>query len=149
MPRIVSPIAIALAAAALFGAAQPVTSATDPAFGYWRTANGNAIVEIASCTSGACGEMVWIDRPVDDAGAPRRDSEGRPLCGLQLVSGLKRAGEGVWEEGEIVDPRNGRVYAAEISVVENDKLNVRGYVLSSVFGASQIWTRAQGDRGGC
>ncbi|MEL6768967.1 MAG: DUF2147 domain-containing protein [Pseudomonadota bacterium] len=150
MPRTASHIAAAAVfALAALGLAAPVTSATDPAFGYWRTESGNAIVEIAACETGACGEMVWLDKPVDESGALKRDADGRPLCGLELVSGLKRAGHGVWEEGEILDPRSGQRYAAEIAVIASDKLNVRGYVLSSLFGASQVWTRAMGDQGGC
>ncbi|MEO0428932.1 MAG: DUF2147 domain-containing protein [Pseudomonadota bacterium] len=149
MLRFASQIAAVVFVLAALGGANPVTSATDPAFGFWRTERGNAIVEIAACESGACGEMVWIDKPVDETGALKRDAEGRPLCGLQLVSGLKKAALGVWEEGEILDPRSGQRYGAEISVIDADKLNVRGYLLTSIFGASQVWTRASGDQGGC
>ncbi|MEM6679713.1 MAG: DUF2147 domain-containing protein [Pseudomonadota bacterium] len=141
----VAPLVFLIAAAS----AAPVTGAGDPAFGYWQTANGGAIVEIAACAEGACGDMVWMRQPTDEAGAPRLDSDGRPLCGLTLVSGLKQTGTGQWERGEIVDPRSGTVYSAEVSVLDPEHLEVRGYVLSTLFGKSQIWTRTTSDRGGC
>ncbi|MEM6943558.1 MAG: DUF2147 domain-containing protein, partial [Pseudomonadota bacterium] len=133
---------IAIATAVFFAIAagtDPVGGTTDPAFGFWQTANGGAIIEIAACEEGACGQMVWMSRPNEDDGSPRRDAEGRPLCGLTLVSGLKRAGAGVWQEGEIVDPRSGQRYSAEIAVLDEAHLEVRGYLLTSLFGSSQVW----------
>ena len=135
----------------LAGVALPLAGqgSVDPVFGYWETQNRRAIVEIAPCGAEACGRLVWIAEPVDDRGAVKRDADGRPLCGIGLVSGLRRAEPGRWEDGEIYNPRDGRTYSARVEARDTRRLEVRGYAGIQLFGKSQIWTRAAGDRGGC
>ena len=102
-------------ALALFAA--PVDSSTDPAFGYWETAEGKAIVEIGPCDGKACGRMVWLQRAHDEAGAPRRDADGRPLCGLALMTGLQRAGDGRWKDGDSVLPSRSIACCSDFTIV--------------------------------
>ena len=141
-----------VAMAAIAGSlALPFTGhgSVDPVFGYWQTANGRAIVEIAPCGAEACGRMVWLSNPVDDAGAPKRDVSGRPLCGIALVSGLEREAPGRWEDGEIYNPKSGQTFGAQIESLDVNSLEVRGYAAVPLLGKSQVWKRASGDRGGC
>lgn len=64
----------------------------------------------------------------------------KPIQGLQIVWGLKDKGNGVWEGGQILDPKNGKVYRAKMTL-EGNKLYVRGYVGISVLGRTQVWVR--------
>lgn len=139
-------LAAALGVALLSGGA---AASTDRVIGYWETQNRGAIVEFGPCGTHVCGRMVWLREPRDATGAPKRDAEGRPLCGISLVTGLERARSGRWEDGKIYDPRSGKHYSAEVEVTEEGTLRVRGYALARAFGRSQIWQRAGGDRGGC
>ena len=44
--------------------------------------------------------------------------------------------------GEILDPKNGKVYKSKLSLHEGGrKLEVRGYVGVPMFGRSQVWLR--------
>jgi uncharacterized protein (DUF2147 family) len=130
---------------------------SDPAHGLWLTENEKAIVEVAPCGAGeTCGRLVWVEDPVDETGAPRRDAantdrarRARPICGLELVGGLHRAGEGAWEQGWLYNPRDGGTYSAELRALSSDQLEVRGYLGVSLLGQSQVWTRVGDDRGGC
>ena len=71
----------------------------------------------------------------------RRD---KPVLGMEIISGLRRSDETVYTGGEILDPDEGDTYRLKITVLEQGaKLDVRGYLGISLFGRSQIWTRAK------
>jgi uncharacterized protein (DUF2147 family) len=139
--------------AALAGSA---AAATDPVFGRWLVEDGEAVVEIVPCGAEACGRLVWLKDRWDADGRPKRDANNpdpaarrRPLCGLPLISGLQRARDGAWEDGEIYSARDGRTYGVEIRPRGDGRLHVRGYLGISLLGGSQIWAREGGRRGSC
>lgn len=107
----------------------------DPAFGHWLTANERAIVRIAPCDGEACGTIVWTR------------GQGRN-CGTRILGELTREAPGRWTGGYVLDPRKGSRYGAELSA-EGARLTLRGYLGLPLLGRSQVWTRVEGDRGGC
>ena len=129
---------------------------TDPAHGYWLTENGKAIIQFAPCGAKVCGRMVWVANPTDASGQPKLDVKNdapemrdRPLCGLQLLGDLSPDKAGAWEDGWIYSPKDGSTYSAKIETLSETELEVRGYLGISLLGGSQVWTRVDGDRGGC
>ncbi|MEM7742086.1 MAG: DUF2147 domain-containing protein [Pseudomonadota bacterium] len=128
----------------------------DPAFGYWLTANGKAIVHVAPCGGTTCGKMVWVANGYDQSGAQKLDLQNkdsaqrtRPICGLDLIGGLAKDAPGDWTDGWIYNPRDGSTYSVAVESISTDELKVRGYLGIKVLGSSQVWTRVSGDRGGC
>lgn len=71
------------------------------------------------------------------------DRKGKPMVGLELIRGAKKAeGKDVWEDGKILDPENGRNYSLKLTPVEGGKkLEVRGSI--GPFGRTQTWIRVQ------
>ena len=69
------------------------------------------------------------------------DRKNQPVVGLEIIRGAKKAsGKNVWEEGEILDPENGRTYALRLTPIENGaKLEVRGSF--GPIGRTQTWVR--------
>ncbi len=144
------------AAALSFLASGATAAADDPAFGLWLVESGDAIIRIGPCGDRACGEIAWLRRPSDADGALLRDVRNpdpalrdRPLCGLPLLSGFRREAHGAWRDGEIYNGRNGKTYSAQFTFQDDGTLKLRGYVGLPILGASQVWTRAGDDRGGC
>lgn len=136
--------------------ADAASAATDPVFGRWVVEDGKAVIEIEPCGDAACGRLVWLKSPWEANGSPKSDAENpdpkmrrRPLCGLRLVTGLERADDGTWEDGEIYSTRDGRTYGIEIAPDGEDRLAVRGYVGISLLGKTQTWTRDSIRRGNC
>lgn len=66
--------------------------------------------------------------------------KNKPIQGLQFIWGLKDKGHGVWDGGQVLDPKNGKIYRAKITQ-EGNKLYVRGYVGISALGRTQVWVK--------
>lgn len=70
------------------------------------------------------------------------DKNGKSLIGMDIIWNMGSVGE-EWEGGQIVDPKNGKIYSCSISLEGSDKLKVRGYIGVSLLGRTQIWNRAK------
>ena len=69
------------------------------------------------------------------------EEHGAPVLGLALIKGMRRNGL-AYENGTIMDPRDGTVYRALMKLSPDGKqLEVRGFLGISLFGRSQIWNR--------
>ncbi|RMD61309.1 MAG: DUF2147 domain-containing protein [Alphaproteobacteria bacterium] len=143
----------AMAAAIIVLSAVPTHAATaaavDPT-GLWLMDNRKVAIRIDTCESGLCGRIVWLKKPFDKQGRLKRDTRNpdaaarhRPLCGIEVLRGLKPAGDGVWDGGTIYNPRDGRTYAATIRAEGHDVLKVRGYIGLPLFGKTRTLTRVQ------
>lgn len=67
----------------------------------------------------------------------------KSLKGLRIVSGLKNAGGGSYEDGTILDPQSGKTYRLKGQIAEGGKkLELRGFIGVAVLGRNQTWIRA-------
>jgi uncharacterized protein (DUF2147 family) len=103
--------------------------------GDWLTPNGVAKVRIAPCATGLCGTIIALKSPNDATGRPQKDGRSanpalrsRPVVGLEILHGLKVAGEGRWDDGTIYNPGDGTTYRSKITLRTDGGLNVDGCV---------------------
>ena len=69
------------------------------------------------------------------------DLKGQPIEGLRIMWDLQKDGD-TWSGGQILDPKNGKVYKCKIWLEDKGKkLMVRGYIGFSLLGRSQEWIR--------
>jgi uncharacterized protein (DUF2147 family) len=69
------------------------------------------------------------------------DQKDAAMLGLTIIKGMKRTGF-KYEEGSIMDPRDGTVYHAQMEMSpDGQKLFVRGYLGIPLLGQTQTWTR--------
>ncbi len=67
--------------------------------------------------------------------------KNQPIKNLTFIWGLKQNADGSWSGGEILDPKNGKIYNVRM-IQKGKKLYVRGYVGLPILGRTQIWVRA-------
>jgi uncharacterized protein (DUF2147 family) len=70
------------------------------------------------------------------------DRHNHPWIGLQIIRGMKFDYENKYTGGSILDPRDGHVYGAEMTVTpDGQTLVVRGFLGFSLLGRNEYWTR--------
>jgi uncharacterized protein (DUF2147 family) len=139
---------------AMLGAAQ--ATAGGDVTGVWVTGDGTGAIEIAPCGDKRCGQIVWLQKLVDDKGQPRLDDKNpdaskrsRPLCGIQIIDGLQRQSDGAWDAGTVYDPDEGRTASFAARLKSETELEVKGYELVKFLSLTTVWKKAPADLGRC
>ncbi len=68
------------------------------------------------------------------------EDKNKPILGLTIIKGLTKDGS-EYNSGQILDPKNGKLYKCSLSLETKDKLKVRGYIGFSLLGRTQYWYR--------
>jgi uncharacterized protein (DUF2147 family) len=123
----------------------------DRLMGEWLTEGGKAKVKIFRTQSGTyVGKIIWLRDSIETNGGsgPNLDDKNpdealrsKPVKGKFILLNFKYIGNDTWENGTIYDPENGSTYDCVITMVNRNKLEVRGYVGVSMFGRTTTWTR--------
>jgi uncharacterized protein (DUF2147 family) len=149
MPRCAYAL-LAVPLVAVLLATTPTGAQGQTPFGVWLHANQRLRVAIAPCGDRLCGKIIWFKWPNDAQGLPLVDLKNpqpslrkRPLLGMTVLRGLRRAGENRWTDGRIYNPDDGADYRAQMSIQEDGTLRVRAYALLPALGKTFIWTRVR------
>ena len=139
-------IGITLLMAMTFGFVVSAQKA-DAILGQWVNPNGQDHILIYKKGNKYFGKLDWIKFPNDEQGKPKTDKnnsdktlQSRPDLGLELLKDFTFDGDDVWDDGTIYDPKNGKTYSCKMTL-DGNSLRIRGYVLFSIFGRTEVWTR--------
>jgi uncharacterized protein (DUF2147 family) len=119
--------------------------------GIWFNTKKDGKIKIYEKDGKFYGEIVWLLEPLDENdGKPKRDiynpdeaKHSDLIIGLNVLKGLEFDTKNVWDSGKIYDPENGKTYACKMTLVDENHLDVRGFVGFSLLGRTENWTRAK------
>ena len=107
------------------------------------------------CSGGdvLCGRLVWFRLKPGDSNLDLSNSDpklrNRPLCGLVFMTGFKPADPNNWEDGRVYNTDDGNTYHATMRLQPDGTLRLHGYIVVTLIGASEIWTRHTGPVPAC
>jgi Delta7-sterol 5-desaturase len=96
----------------------------------WATPGLGGVVRLSPCANAAllCGRLIWVWDPQDSGGG---------AVGTIILSDFAYV-NGVWREGRVTNPDDGRMYRGTISL-DGDLLRLRG--CAGPFCQNQVWRR--------
>jgi uncharacterized protein (DUF2147 family) len=116
--------------------------------GKWKTIDDEtkkekSVIEIFKKGDKYFGKIISIVDPTkkDSKCTLCTDSrKDQPILGMQIIKNLEQDGD-EFEDGTILDPKNGKIYDCKIWLEDDNTLNVRGYI--SFFFRTQEWIRVE------
>lgn len=121
---------------------------SDKIVGVWEVGSGKARVKITKYGDKFGGKIVWLKEPTYPDGTKKVDKNNPdetkrtiPLLGYNNLLGFSYKGKSEYDGGTIYDPENGSVYNCNISLKDDNTLEVRGYIGVSLFGRTDTWKR--------
>jgi len=139
----------------LLTAASVFAASGDDILGVWNNQEKDARIEIFKCGDKYCGKIISQNEPNYPAGSkegvsgtPKLDHHypdsalrSRPIIGLQIVNDFIYAGDNLWKDGTVYDPKKGKTYSGKMTLVSPTQLNLRSFIGISLIGRTAIWTR--------
>jgi uncharacterized protein (DUF2147 family) len=118
-------------------------------FGKWESKNEktgevDSIIEVYENNGKAYAKIIEIkdeERQSVVCDLCEGDNKDQPILGMNILTGLEKDDD-EWSGGNILDPRNGKVYKCYIKLVKPNKIKLRGYIGISLFGKTAYWYRS-------
>ena len=125
----------------------PVIFSATPA-GRWttiddKTGEKRAVVNLVVKGDTLTGTIVKVFPHAGDKGLCSNcpgEFKDKPIIGLPFMWGVTDKGNGVWENGHILEAQTGKLYHVKLAV-KGDELYVRGYIGIPMLGRTQVWVR--------
>jgi uncharacterized protein (DUF2147 family) len=118
--------------------------------GAWLSADGTGWIKIELSDYGPIGSIAGSPDESGNRKSSDKDDlnpdpalRDRLLLGLTIMDGFTYAGDGKWKSGRIYDPNSGKTYKCRLTLVDENTLELRGYIGFSLLGRTETWTRRE------
>lgn len=113
----------------------------DAIVGSWMSDGWRFRLEIQREDGGYAGYLAeGLENGEQDAANPDPALRQRPLLGGRLFSGLTYK-NGRWRGGKLYNPENGKFYGMNLTLADQDNLNLRAFVGIPALGLTQRWEK--------
>ena len=118
--------------------------------GVWLVESQDAHIKIFKSGNEYVGEIIWMRDPIDsETGKPQLDKNNhepalktRKVMGMRLMKGLTYD-DGEWVDGSIYDANNGKTYSCKVTSINENTIELTGYVGFTWLGRTDSWTRVR------
>ena len=129
---------------AVFAIAIPASAKAASPEGLWLVEDHTGRIKIQKCGSQMWGMIAWQKTPKNDTENPNPAAHSKPLVGTAILIGLKPVGADNWE-GQVYNPRNGKIYDSKMAMLPSGKLSIKGCVMGGLICGGEDWTRLPDD----
>lgn len=154
--RIITSLSIAFFAMALFtNSSTPEIESgnADAIIGTWKSENFNYHIELYKEGEYYDGKIIWMKNPNDGAGQPikdrlnpQRNLREKAILGMVNISGFEyNQYDEIWEEGIYYNPETGQTLKGIIKLVDNNTIELTGFLGFALSEVKMIWTRMEPD----
>lgn len=120
----------------------------------------DSVIEVFKCGAKYCGRTFCIkdnaykesEKENGVVGTPYLDHNNedtklrkRPNLGMEFLTGFDYEGEGLYKNGKVYNPRDGKTYCAKMTLIDPNKLALKGHICGiSFLGKTNEWARLTG-----
>ena len=124
------------------------SQANSDIIGEWYNAEKDAVITLFEENKTVSGKISWMQFPNDEDGNPKTDPlnpeeklKSRARLGMVIMKGFTFVKEKIWDDGELYDPKKGKIYSGMMTLKNINTIDLRGYIGFSFIGRSSTWTR--------
>lgn len=118
----------------------------DPTIGTWYNEEKDSKLQFFKNGEKLFCKVIWVDPkanlPKTDINNPNDKLKTQPVIGMVFLKNFVYKGENVWEDGTVYDPKNGKTYSGKVTIVSQNKIDLRGFIGISLIGRTSHFTRA-------
>jgi uncharacterized protein (DUF2147 family) len=132
----------ALVAAGALASVAAYAQTAEDAFGVWLNPENQSHTEFYKCGEGVCAKLVKVvDGQKTDDKNPDPAKRNRPIVGLVIMEGAKKAGPNKWA-GTVYIRTEGKSYSGTVTVKSKNELDLSGCV-AAIFCKTTTLTRVK------
>jgi len=114
----------------------------ETAFGTWQHPENGSHIELYACGNDLCAKITKVtDGQKFDDKNPEAEMRKRPIVGLVIMQGAKRAGPAQWA-GSLYNRIDGGIYEGTIKVKSKDQIDLSGCT-AVVICRTVTWSRVK------